>query len=147
MSLKFHTFDSRGLSVRFWSKSFFVKLICMLSGCQYTITYIVLLFGNRFCCVFHFLLVWQLTCSELLGFWTYSIVRYSRNYKIRRFGNWICFRPQVWGRGRDPTEWVSSRSCFLVPRIPDDRKIENPSNSECDTPSSEPFRTNLLVGP
>jgi hypothetical protein len=35
--------------------------------------------------------------SELLGFCTFSIVRYSRNYKTRRFGNWICFRLQVWG--------------------------------------------------
>jgi hypothetical protein len=29
------------------------------------------------------------------GFWTFSIVLYSRKYKTRRFGNWICFRPQV----------------------------------------------------
>jgi hypothetical protein len=37
--------------------------------------------------------------SELLDFWTLSIIRYStrRNYNTRRFGNWICFRPRVWG--------------------------------------------------
>jgi hypothetical protein len=35
--------------------------------------------------------------SELLDFWTLSIVRYSRNQKAQRFGNWICFHPQVGG--------------------------------------------------
>jgi hypothetical protein len=35
--------------------------------------------------------------SELLGFWTFSIVRYSRNWKTVHFRNWICFCPQVWG--------------------------------------------------
>jgi hypothetical protein len=34
---------------------------------------------------------------ESLGFWTFSIVLYSREQKTRRFGNWICFRPQVKG--------------------------------------------------
>jgi hypothetical protein len=33
--------------------------------------------------------------SDLLGFWTVCIVRYSRNLRTQRFGNWICFRPQV----------------------------------------------------
>jgi hypothetical protein len=33
--------------------------------------------------------------SELLGFWTLSIIQYSRNYKTQHFGNWICFHPQV----------------------------------------------------
>jgi hypothetical protein len=33
------------------------------------------------------------------------IVRYSKKYKTQRFGNWICFRPQV--RGRDLLCWVS----------------------------------------
>jgi hypothetical protein len=42
----------------------------------------------------------SLSHSELLGFWTFSIVQYSRNYKTRRFGNWICFWPQVWVEGR-----------------------------------------------
>jgi hypothetical protein len=40
--------------------------------------------------------------TELLGFWTFSIVRYSRDNKTRCFGNWICFRPQV--RGKTPTQ-------------------------------------------
>jgi hypothetical protein len=34
------------------------------------------------------------SASELLGLWTLFIVRYSRNQKTRRFGNWICFRSQ-----------------------------------------------------
>jgi hypothetical protein len=36
--------------------------------------------------------------TELLDFWTFSIVRYSRKLKTRRFGNWICFRPHVGGK-------------------------------------------------
>jgi hypothetical protein len=36
--------------------------------------------------------------SELLGFWTSPIVRYfKKHYRTQRFGNWICFRPQVKG--------------------------------------------------
>jgi hypothetical protein len=36
--------------------------------------------------------------SELLGVSTLSIVRYSKKkIKTQRFGNWICFRPQVSG--------------------------------------------------
>jgi hypothetical protein len=33
------------------------------------------------------------TSSELLGFWTLSIVQYSENKGTQRFANWICFRP------------------------------------------------------
>jgi hypothetical protein len=40
---------------------------------------------------------------------------------------------------RTETGPVSERSCFLVPRVPDDGKSKNPSNSEGDTPLSEPF--------
>jgi hypothetical protein len=35
--------------------------------------------------------------TQLLGFWTFSIVRYSGEQKTRCFGNWISFRPQVKG--------------------------------------------------
>jgi hypothetical protein len=35
-------------------------------------------------------------------FWTFSIVRYSK--KTRRFGNWICFRPQVKVEEKTPTQ-------------------------------------------
>jgi hypothetical protein len=38
-----------------------------------------------------------------MGFLDFSIVRYSRDYKTRRFGNWICFRPQVKGGGGEKT--------------------------------------------
>jgi hypothetical protein len=33
--------------------------------------------------------------SELLGSWTFSIVRCSKNKKTQHFGNYISFRPQV----------------------------------------------------
>jgi hypothetical protein len=39
--------------------------------------------------------------SELLVFRTLSTVRCSKNYKRQRFGNWICFHPQV--NGETPT--------------------------------------------
>jgi hypothetical protein len=39
--------------------------------------------------------------SELLGFWTLSIVRNSIYKETRRFGNWICFRPQMRGRDKE----------------------------------------------
>jgi hypothetical protein len=48
--------------------------------------------------------------SELLGFWTLSIVRNSKYLKTQRFGNWICFRPQMaW----EKTELELDRSSFL----------------------------------
>jgi hypothetical protein len=39
--------------------------------------------------------------SELLGFWTLSIVQYCRKQETQRFGNWSYYRPQV--RGGVPT--------------------------------------------
>jgi hypothetical protein len=59
-------------------------------------------------------------------FFTFSIVRYSRDYKTRRFWNWICFLPQV--KGKTPTHlgpleranfnhWVTSQcwtQCWRV---------------------------------
>jgi hypothetical protein len=41
---------------------------------------------------------------------------------------------------RTETDSVFETSCSVIPRIPDDGKSPKPSNSECDTPSSEPFR-------
>jgi hypothetical protein len=35
---------------------------------------------------------------------------------------------------------VSETSCFLFSRIPDDGKVQKPSNSVCYTPLFEPFR-------
>jgi hypothetical protein len=40
-------------------------------------------------------------------------------------------------------EYVSETSCFLFPTIPDDGKSPKNSNSECYTPSSEPYRIYL----
>jgi hypothetical protein len=40
--------------------------------------------------------------SESLGFWTLSIVQVSKYQKTQRFGNWICFHPQV--KGETPTQ-------------------------------------------
>jgi hypothetical protein len=38
-------------------------------------------------------------------FWTFSIVRYSRKWSARYFGNWSCFRPQVkGGEEKTPTQ-------------------------------------------
>jgi hypothetical protein len=83
--------------------------------------------------------------SELLGFWTFSIVWYFRNQKTQHFRNWIYFRPQVLG-GKTPTQFypldranlnrrtetdpVSEKSCFLVTRITEDGKVQTPPNSE-----------------
>jgi hypothetical protein len=49
--------------------------------------------------------------SELLGFCTLYIVRYSTNYKTHRLGNWICFSPQV--RGESSTMLVPLESANL----------------------------------
>jgi hypothetical protein len=51
--------------------------------------------------------------------------------------NWIdVFPPHL----RTETDPVFETLCFLVSRIPDDGQSSKPSNSECYTPSSEPFR-------
>jgi hypothetical protein len=33
--------------------------------------------------------------TQLLGFWTWSIIQYSENQRTQHFGNWIYFHPQV----------------------------------------------------
>jgi hypothetical protein len=43
------------------------------------------------------------------------------------------------------TDPASETSCFLVPTIPGDGKVQKHSNSECDTPSSEPFGLYMIV--
>jgi hypothetical protein len=76
--------------------------------------------------------------NRITGFLDFSVIRYSRKEKTRRFGNWICFRLQVSGEDilswaelsrcllplhlRMETDPVSEASCFLFSRIPDDRK-------------------------
>jgi hypothetical protein len=80
--------------------------------------------------------------SELLGFRTLSIIRYSKNQKTQRFGNWICFSrvgvsPLTWGRKQTEFPKRCVFLYFLEYRTMD--KVRNPSKSEWHTPSSEPF--------
>jgi hypothetical protein len=65
--------------------------------------------------------------SELLGFGLFpsSRVRESKKHDVSETGS------------------VPETSCLLFSRTPDDGKIKDPSNSECYTPSSEPFRIYL----
>jgi hypothetical protein len=100
--------------------------------------------------------------SQLLGFWTLSIIWNYRYRKTQRFENWICFRPQVRRWGETPTllgplkranlnHWVtetdpvSETSCFLVFRFGTMDKVRKPSNSERYTPLSESFRLYLQM--
>jgi hypothetical protein len=46
---------------------------------------------------YEYLILYARTHSELLCFWTLSIVRNFKYYKTQRFGSWICFRPKVRG--------------------------------------------------
>jgi hypothetical protein len=71
--------------------------------------------------------------SELLFFFffTLSIVRYYKEYqRTQRFGNWMCFLPQV--------------KCSETPTLfgPSERAKINP---ECYTPSSEPFKILMVT--
>jgi hypothetical protein len=113
--------------------------------------------------------------TELMGFWSSSIVRTLKNHKIktRRLGNWICFRPQVRGAPTllGPLEranlnhWTQESRC--LPPSPEDgnrssfrnvvflssnslesgrwTKSEKPINSVCYTPSSEPYGIYLKI--
>jgi hypothetical protein len=49
------------------------------------------------------------TYSELLSFWTLSIVRNSKDKKTQRFGNWICFCPQV----KEKTTALFERAIYI----------------------------------
>jgi hypothetical protein len=110
----------------------------------------------------------MLSNSELLFFWTLPTVRYSKNKRIQRFGNWICFHPQVSGRhllcwaqvqwlrlavsngpireGISPFTWgqkqiqLPKRCILQFFEYRTMGKVQKPSNSECYTPSSEPFK-------
>jgi hypothetical protein len=95
--------------------------------------------------------------SELIGFWTLSIVQYSKNSKIREHNVWKTGSVSVLrsgGRGwflvpykeltsrLDPVfETFSLILEFLVYWTMD--KVQKPINSECYTPSSEPIRIYL----
>jgi hypothetical protein len=86
------------------------------------------------------LLNWGIT-----GFLDLSIIRYSKgHWRTKRFGNWICFCPQMRGREAPtllgPLERSNPNQCRCLP--PPHLRTERLCNSECHTPSSEPFRTN-----
>jgi hypothetical protein len=66
--------------------------------------------------------------QELVSFWTFSIVRYSRNQKTKRFGDWICFRPQE--RGKTPTQLCPLKRTYS----------EYPTDVECVT-----IKSTLLI--
>jgi hypothetical protein len=51
--------------------------------------------------------------SKLLDCFNFSIVRYSRNYKTLRFGNWNCFHRQMWGR-RHLLCWVPQKELTSI---------------------------------
>jgi hypothetical protein len=74
----------------------------------------------------------HLQYSVSLGFWTLSIVKYSKIYK-QYFGNWICFHPQV--RREEFLKCV-----FYILEYQIMEKFQTPSDSECYTPLSEPFK-------
>jgi hypothetical protein len=96
--------------------------------------------------------LWCSGNSELLGFWTWSIVRCSRNYKMQCFRKWICFRPQV--RGKTPTllvrleranlNQISETLCILFLEYRTMDEVQKTSNSDCYTPSSGHFRIYLF---
>jgi hypothetical protein len=103
-----------------------------------------------------------------LNYWVFGLCPFSGILKkTQHFGNWICFRSQVrvsetsillgpleratlnqWTVCKGPNRVVFptlSPQCSLVLfRIPDDGQgRKKPSNSECYTPSLEPFRIYL----
>jgi hypothetical protein len=64
---------------------------------------------------------------ELLGFWTLSIVRYLKNYRLH-FGNWFCFRSQARGRHSvgflrksHLNQWSIDPKEYVSPPSPEDR--------------------------
>jgi hypothetical protein len=69
--------------------------------------------------------------TDILGFRTLSIVRIflNNNEKTQRFGNWICFRPQV---GKTPTQLGPLERANL-------NQVRKPNISVCYTPLSEPY--------
>jgi hypothetical protein len=90
-------------------------------------------------------------------FWTLSIVLYSENWKTSFFGNWKRTLMRLDLFPRDPTVGVSrplpedeNRSGFLNVMFSGNLefrtmdKAKKPSDSECCTPSSEPFRIEMF---
>jgi hypothetical protein len=48
---------------------------------------------------------------------------------------------------RMKTDPVSETSCFYPPKTPEDGKVQQPSNSVCYTPSSEPYKIDYYIAP
>jgi hypothetical protein len=61
----------------------------------------------------------------------------SVQWALSKGPNWVGVLPHHLRTETDP---VSEISCSLVLRTPDDGKVQEATNSECYTPSSEPFR-------
>jgi hypothetical protein len=83
----------------------------------------------------------HMTVLRITRFLTVSIVWNSRSQKTLHFGNWICFYPQVWGK--IPTLLGPLERANLNHWMMD--TVQKPSNSECHTPSSKPFRIYMSV--
>jgi hypothetical protein len=112
--------------------------------------------------------------TELLDFWTFSIVRYSRKHKhdVSEIGSVSVLR---WKGEKTPTQlgpleranlnhWIkgpnsvgvffpftwgrkhplSETSCFYSLEYRTMEKVQKPSNSVCYRPPSEPFRINTM---
>jgi hypothetical protein len=60
--------------------------------------------------------------------------------KTNQFGPLERANLNHWTHLRKETDAVSETSCFLFSRTPGMNKVQKPSNSECYTPLSEPFR-------
>jgi hypothetical protein len=63
--------------------------------------------------------------------------------ETRRFGKWICFRPQVKMGEKTPTQLGLLERANLNHRTRG--KVQNPSNCVCYIPSSEPIKIYLWV--
>jgi hypothetical protein len=96
-------------------------------------------------------------CTNLWGkkrngpqnYWVFGLFPLSGIQRTRRFGNWICFRPQVKVGEKTPTllgPWERAdlnhwTSCSLEYQTME--KVLKYSNSVCYTPSSEQFRMHV----
>jgi hypothetical protein len=81
-------------------------------------------------------LKWLNSCVNLTG-----VVQWLRS-ALSKGPNWVgVFSPLHLRMETDP---VSETSCFLFSSIPDDEKVQKPSNSLCYIPSSEPFLIDFI---
>jgi hypothetical protein len=80
--------------------------------------------------------------QELLGVWALPFVRNSKYKKIQRFGNWICFHPQVKIVNKSQRLVLSEGSnrvvvflCLIIARV--FRRDSPPTRSRRSTGSGE----------